>query len=250
MKKILLGVIVLVLLYSLGYYFVMFAPMDKAKVDSQQIQVQNSRSKTYIEKGDLSDAEFKNVQDGYEAGFLDGETTDFELKHSYIEPNAEDNYKNVYFYSYLEGYIRGCSNIDSTRDDCKYAGKTLDELKDLPSAESSVQEVISNKPACENESEIETFKKPIPVVWLARMGGCLAGCEGTSFDRMPEKDNFKYPSFSGYSNDGIISEEFLKKGLTLKIYGKWTGIADDYVDSVFNGKCSPVVDIDKIEIVN
>jgi len=75
------------------------------------------------------------------------------------------------------------------------------------------------------------------------------------FTRLPESENFKYPRFSGYFKSGArLPDEFdrfaLLGDLTLKIHGDWIGIGDDYVNSVFGGKCTPVLDIDEVEIVS
>lgn len=101
---------------------------------------------------------------------------------------------------------------------------------------------------CINYQEKQFFKKPVPVVWEARFGGCLAGCWGAAFTRVTSDP--KYPRFSGYvsENGEPIAEKFRKEGQILKIYGKWKEISDSY-GSVFNRMCVPVIDIEKIEIV-
>jgi len=110
---------------------------------------------------------------------------------------------------------------------------------------------------CNNSDEAEDFENPIPVVWTAKMEGCLASCQGASFIRIPE-DN-KYPHFAGYYPDtkggyevddwNPIPDKFQKNDLLLKITGKWIGIQDDHSQTVFEGKCVPIVNIEKIEII-
>ena len=101
---------------------------------------------------------------------------------------------------------------------------------------------------CDNYKEIQHFKKPIPVVWTAKFDGCLVSCWGGAFTRIPSDP--QYPRFSGYVPDSgnKIADEFMKKGLVLKIYGEWTDVSGSY-GSVFNNKCVPTVEIEKIEIV-
>ena len=49
------------------------------------------------------------------------------------------------------------------------------------------------EPLCYNENEVEDFKEPVPIVWTARIDGCLVSCWGLSFTRVP--GNKKYPRF-------------------------------------------------------
>lgn len=116
------------------------------------------------------------------------------------------------------------------------------------------------EPLCDNESEVETFKEPVPIVWTAKLTGCLVSCFGAHFTRLPEGAGYKYPRFAGYYPDlsgrydwdggGLqIPDKFLKDGITLKVYGNWTSIDADHPNTVFEGKCVPIVEINKIEIV-
>ena len=102
---------------------------------------------------------------------------------------------------------------------------------------------------CINYQEKQFFKKPVPIIWTAKFDGCLAGCWGAAFTKIPEDP--QYPRFLGYVPDEgeRIADEFMKEGQILKIYGKWTDVSDSY-GSVFDNKCVPTVDIEKIEIVN
>jgi hypothetical protein len=113
---------------------------------------------------------------------------------------------------------------------------------------------------CDNYEDLEVFEEPIPIVWEARLDGCLVSCMGASFTRMPESDQYQHSRFSGnykdnwddngeYTGEHIIEEEFRKDNITLRIYGDWIGVDYAYVDTVFGGKCVPDIDIDKIEIV-
>ena len=110
----------------------------------------------------------------------------------------------------------------------------------------STQELVKD---CDNYTEITKFKEPIPVVRDAKFDGCLSSCWGAAFTRVP--DDPKYPRFSGYVPDNgyRIADEFMKEGQIVKIYGKWTGVGFDHPYTVFEGKCVPSVDIEKIEIV-
>ena len=110
---------------------------------------------------------------------------------------------------------------------------------------------------CDNYKEIKDFKNPIPIIWTAKFTGCLVSCQGAHFSRIPEEENYQYPRFAGYwnVNGGRISkdfleertsEDFLKDNLILKIYGKWIGIDADHPYSVFNSKCVPIIEIEKI----
>lgn len=109
---------------------------------------------------------------------------------------------------------------------------------------------------CDNYEEIQDFEKPIPVIWEAQLEGCLSSCQGAHFTRITETKNYKYPRFSGYyigynsgKNRKKIPEKFLEDGLNLRIYGEWAGIDVDYPHSIFEGKCVPIVGIEKIEII-
>jgi len=113
---------------------------------------------------------------------------------------------------------------------------------------------------CDNYEDIEVFENPIPIVWEAKFDGCLSSCVGASFTRLPLDEQYQYPRFSGYyaenwdsngeyTGERIIEERFRKENTILRIYGNWIGIDFSYVDTVFNGKCVPDIDIDKIEII-
>lgn len=116
---------------------------------------------------------------------------------------------------------------------------------------------------CENYKEIQDFKEPIPIIWEAKLTGCLMSCYGAHFTRIPETENFKYPRFSAYypdefgkynwENEGNggsqIPGKFLEDRLNLRIYGKWLGIDADHPYTVFGNKCVPFVEIEKIEII-
>lgn len=116
---------------------------------------------------------------------------------------------------------------------------------------------------CENYKEIQDFKEPISIIWEAKLTGCLVSCYGAHFTRIPETENYKYPRFSAYYPDEFgkykwenngnsgsqIPEKFLKNGLNLRIYGRWMSVGYDHPYTVFEGKCVPFVEIDKIEIM-
>jgi len=101
---------------------------------------------------------------------------------------------------------------------------------------------------CINYEDKEFFDNPIPIEWTARFDGCLSSCWGAYFTRFPEDS--KYPKFSGYvPDDGErISDKFTKEGQLLKIYGNWTDVSDSY-GSIFDNKCVPTVEIEKIELL-
>lgn len=102
---------------------------------------------------------------------------------------------------------------------------------------------------CDNDQDVITFKEPKPIIWLAKMDGCLMSCQGGSFTRIDQ--NVKYPRFAAYLPDGQFIPENYKDNsdLVLKITGKWIGVDYDHYRTVFDNKCVPVVDIEKIEVV-
>lgn len=135
----------------------------------------------------------------------------------------------------------------------------------LAEAPSSSTPTATEKPECDNYKDIQKLEKPVPIVWTAKLDGCLVSCYGASFTRVPS--NTKYPRFAGYypdtsgkydwdvTNNGErggsqIPDKFLKDNLTLRIYGKWTDIDADHPITVFENKCVPIVEIERIEIVN
>ena len=111
---------------------------------------------------------------------------------------------------------------------------------------------------CDNKNEAQDFEKPIPIEWTAHFDGCLVSCQGASFTKTI--DDGKYPRFAGYYPDtkgnyfsdeyNPIPEKYRNKELVLKVSGDWTGIEDDHPQTVFEGKCVPIVNIKQIEIVN
>lgn len=111
---------------------------------------------------------------------------------------------------------------------------------------------------CDNQNEVQDFDKPIPVVWTVHLDGCLVSCQGASFTKTV--DDGKYPRFAGYYPDtkgnyysdefNPIPEKYQGKGLILKVSGDWIGIQEDHPQTVFGGKCVPIVNIRQIEIVN
>lgn len=101
---------------------------------------------------------------------------------------------------------------------------------------------------CTNYQEKQFFKKPIPVAWEAKFDTCLSGCWGAVFTRVPE--NSQYPRFSGYVPDKgeKLAEKYLRDDQILKIYGLWTDVSDSY-GSVFDNRCVPTVEIERVEIL-
>jgi len=112
---------------------------------------------------------------------------------------------------------------------------------------------------CDNYDEIQDFEEPIPIVWEAKMDGCLVNCQGGSFTKITEDENEKYLYFAGYypgkngkydsSVDNPIPVEYRGDDLTLKITGDWIGIQADHPNTVFGGLCVSMVDIKEIEII-
>ncbi|GEM_PF-4614370 len=122
-----------------------------------------------------------------------------------------------------------------------------------------IEEVKETQEAwCDNQNEVQDFDKAIPIVWTARLDGCLVSCQGASFTKTV--DDGKYPRFAGYYPDtngnyysdefNPIPEKYQAKGLILKVSGDWMGIQEDHPQTVFDGKCVPIVNIKQIEIVN
>ncbi|PIR60753.1 MAG: hypothetical protein COU67_00500 [Candidatus Pacebacteria bacterium CG10_big_fil_rev_8_21_14_0_10_44_54] len=117
---------------------------------------------------------------------------------------------------------------------------------------------VTNGAWCDNSDEAQSFEKPIPVVWRAQFDGCLVSCQGASFTK--NTNDGKYPRFAGYYPDtkgNYDSDEFnpmpkkyQEEGLVLKVSGDWIGIEDDHSQTVFSGKCVPIVNIKQIEIVD
>lgn len=105
---------------------------------------------------------------------------------------------------------------------------------------------------CENADEVSTFEKPIPIVWKAKFGGCVESCYGGVFDVI--SGDKKYPAFLGYPTRDeeilrkMIDAKSIKEETILKITGKWISIDPAYANTLFGGKCVPIVDIDRIEI--
>lgn len=60
-------------------------------------------------------------------------------------------------------------------------------------------QLADNEQRCDNYEEIQDFEKPIPVIWTAKLDGCLVSCYGASFTRVPS--DRKYPHFAGYYPD-------------------------------------------------
>ena len=103
---------------------------------------------------------------------------------------------------------------------------------------------------CDNYEDRVVFKDPIPVVWEAELTGCLVSCEGAHFTRLPKDASYKYSRFAGYLEDGaVIPAEFLKDGITLKVHGLWESVDADHPFTVFEDKCVPIIDMNKIEII-
>lgn len=102
---------------------------------------------------------------------------------------------------------------------------------------------------CDNYEEAGTFETPTPIVWTATLDHLLGLPWGATFDRI--ETDVKYPRFVGWVSDKgpEINIKFLQKGLWLKITGNWKGINEGYV-STDKRKCVPIVDIEKIEILN
>ncbi len=111
---------------------------------------------------------------------------------------------------------------------------------------STLAPVLTLEPVCDNYNEIEDFEKSIPIVWTAKMDGCLVSCEGASFTRVPGDE--KYPRFAGYFA-GLLGPELRQDNAILKISGDWIGIGADHPYTVFDNKCVPVIQINKIEVI-
>lgn len=121
------------------------------------------------------------------------------------------------------------------------------DLLDKQSANiSETVPTLTAEPLCDNHDEAEDFENPVPVVWTAKLDGCLVSCEGASFTRIPEDK--KYPRFAGYYPGGLQAE-LGASGRILKIYGDWVGIGADHPFTVFDNKCVPVVNINNIELI-
>lgn len=254
-KKLVILFGIVLITTSLGYYFGVYLPNKKAGIAEQQKQervIQETQKQEQSAKDQQNNNQVKPeidienttvfcksgekfigkklISDGLNFQLIGGNIF---YKGEELERLCNPGLKEFDYEAELSFYI-----LPAYKGEIDYISK-----------ESENQEILINEPACENEQEIETFKKPVQVVWLAEFGGCLVGCEGASFNRLPIGGDFKYPSFAGYFGEGVFKEKLLKEGLTLKIYGKWTGIDADHPKLVFNNKCVPIVDIEKIEVV-
>lgn len=90
----------------------------------------------------------------------------------------------------------------------------------------------------------QEFNTPIPVIWNAKILGCLVSCAGYSFQNLDPGAEHTY--FQGY--DGLLDEHNLDlTGRTFQVKGQWTGIDCAYRNTVFAGKCTPSVDIASME---
>jgi len=165
----------------------------------------------------------------------------------------------LYFYDGLSGLKQIISRlriVQNIQPIVLGASEASDEILNQDANQADIE--VDNQPKpiidelgwqnCDNYAEEGYFDQPVPIVWTAQLDGCLVGCEGASFTRINE--NALYPRFAAYVPIGeTIPDEYLVKGLILKITGKWLGIDEDHYRTVFNNKCVPIVDIDEIEIV-
>lgn len=102
---------------------------------------------------------------------------------------------------------------------------------------------------CINYRDKQFFTTPITIEWTASFDGCLAGCWGGSFTKIP-KDS-KYPRFSGYVDEKgkSITDRSISVGQKVKIIGNWVDISDSYA-SVFENYCVPTIEIKNISILD
>lgn len=105
-------------------------------------------------------------------------------------------------------------------------------------------------PTCSNGQDIKYFQNPIKIAWKAHLDECLVSCWGASFTRT-DSNNLKHPRFSGYvpDNGDPIPKHFIESEKELLITGQWTDVSDDHV-FLFDGRCVPTVEIEKIEYLD
>ncbi len=91
------------------------------------------------------------------------------------------------------------------------------------------------------------FDPPILVNWDVKILGCLASCEGYSFQNLDSKVEYEY--FQGY--DDLLDKKFPDlldlRDKTFHLKGEMTGIDCSYKDTVFGGQCTPQVKIFSME---
>jgi hypothetical protein len=86
-------------------------------------------------EGSTTAGELKYSQDGYGDGYFDGKDINLKLKANYRESEIPGQYKSLYFYGYLVGYIEGCEKSNPESKDCEYAKTTLGSIENLVSSE-------------------------------------------------------------------------------------------------------------------
>ncbi|MDO8499588.1 MAG: hypothetical protein Q7S66_02920 [bacterium] len=136
--------------------------------------------------------------------------------------------------------------------------QTVKNIVVIPAVRADVPLVIQSfesEKLCDNENEVQDFSKPISIVWDAELSGCLVSCDGASFKRL--SDDVKYSYFAGYGpaikaiiESGELGDKndvFWGSHVPIKVYGKWYSIDADHPRTVFDNKCVPIVDIEKIE---
>lgn len=100
----------------------------------------------------------------------------------------------------------------------------------------------------ESEKCRREFKEPIDVVWEGKVYGYMSSGDCLAIRRTRGQDNYphKHPSFMACSAD-CAGEVCYKE--RVRVIGKWTEMTDMYANAFFEGKCSPYVEIEKIEAI-
>ena len=141
-------------------------------------------------------------------------------------------------------YVHWISKTDSTKMETRF---TYTNGVFQPSSE---KKGAFGESVCENFQDIQTFATPTPIVWYAKLDGCVVSCEGGPFTKITTDKNEKYPRFVGYMKEGkVIPGKFLDDGLKFKITGEWVSIGDDYARTLFGNECVPVANIRSIEVI-
>jgi hypothetical protein len=89
--------------------------------------------------------------------------------------------------------------------------------------------------------EEQTFNKPIDVDWVGQVYFILQAGHGYGL----KKDNGD--TFMAFYKDNTYNPDLHGQ---VEVKGKWLGIDCAYRNTVFNGKCVPYVEIDKITTHN
>lgn len=100
--------------------------------------------------------------------------------------------------------------------------------------------IIPTTASPSSDPDEQKFDTPVSITWKAKILGCLVSCAGYSFQNLDPRAKYTY--FQGY--DDLLDERYLDlRDRTVQIKGQWTGIDCAYKNTVFDGNCTPSVEI-------